>query len=218
VSRPDRAPVGHVRAVLGAYVSRVTAQGMLLAAANRAGIRADDLDRVGLDAAMLAELRTGVSVFVPEARRSECLARLAGVIREVTSVPVSGQAIHVGVADEHGIVDARTRARSCAADIGFGSMDQHRIATAVSELARNMFRYAGGGELRIEELRVPKAGIAVVARDGGPGIPHLAEVLGGSYRSRSGLGKGLLGCKRMMDDFGVDTGARGTTVTVKKYL
>jgi serine/threonine-protein kinase RsbT len=82
-----------------------------------------------------------------------------------------------------------------------------------------MFRYAGGGVVEIEALVAPRAGVSVVARDEGPGIADLGHVLSGAYRSRTGLGKGLLGCKRIMDAFEVDTGAgRGTTVTVRKFL
>ena len=128
------------------------------------------------------------------------------------------------ITGEADIVRARQRARDRARALGFGAVDQSRIATAVSELARNVVRYATGGrgEAVIRTLPRPAgtagAGIEVVVRDDGPGIADVEAAMRAGFTSGSGLGMGLPGTKRLMDEMAVDsTAGRGTTVTVRKW-
>lgn len=126
----------------------------------------------------------------------------------------------VAIDGEDSIVTARQRARSVAQSLGFGALDQSRIATAVSELARNVVRYAtnGKGEVRIRPLTDGKPGLEVVVRDDGPGIGDLEQAFGVGFSSGRGLGMGLPGTRRLMDEMEIDTGAgRGTTVTIRKW-
>ena len=117
------------------------------------------------------------------------------------------------------VVLARQRARCIAELLGFDGQDQTRIATAVSEIARNAFRYAGGGRIdfTIEGTRSPQL-LVVVVTDAGRGIADVELVLSGRYRSDTGMGLGLLGAQRLMDRFDVASTAQGTTVTLKKLL
>lgn len=118
------------------------------------------------------------------------------------------------------VVAARQRAREVAAHLGLDGQDQVRFATAVSEVARNAVRYAGGGRIELDVEGEPGTQ-AVVARvsDSGPGIPHLDEVLQGRYASRTGMGMGLIGTRRLMDRFDVRTApGSGTTVELAKRL
>ncbi|MEA2513424.1 MAG: serine/threonine-protein kinase RsbT [Thermomicrobiales bacterium] len=101
-------------------------------------------------------------------------------------------------------------------------VDQSRIATAVSELARNVVRYAtdGRGEAIVRELESPDRGVGleVVVRDEGPGIPDVALAMRDGYTSGPGLGMGLPGTRRLMDDFAIDSApGKGTTVTIRKW-
>jgi len=127
--------------------------------------------------------------------------------------------LHVVVASEHDVVLARQRARQISAGLGFDPQDQTRIATAVSEIARNAFRYAGGGRI---EFAVEGAGAAqalsIRAIDRGPGIRDLDAILGGTYRSTTGMGIGILGARRLMDTLDVSSSAAGTTVTMRKTV
>lgn len=124
---------------------------------------------------------------------------------------------------EMDIVAARQRARDIASRIGFGAMDQSRITTAVSELARNVVRYAtdGRGEVTVVEIAGPNGqrGIEAVVKDSGPGIADLELAFRPGFSSGKGLGLGLSGTKRLMDEMSIDSqlGA-GTTVTVRKWL
>jgi signal transduction histidine kinase/DNA-binding response OmpR family regulator len=125
----------------------------------------------------------------------------------------------VRIQSEQDVVSARQRARQIAGLLGFESQDQTRIATAVSEIARNAFRYAGGGsvEFSVEGERAPQL-LDMRISDKGKGIANLEEVLGGSYRSETGMGLGLVGARRLMDHFAVRSGAAGTQVQLKKLL
>jgi signal transduction histidine kinase len=121
---------------------------------------------------------------------------------------------------EHDIVLARQHARAIAESLGFDRNDQSRLATAVSEIARNAFRYAGGGDLEfsVEGRQKPQM-FAVKISDRGPGIADLEAILEGRYRSRTGLGRGLLGAKRLMEVFHIEsTAASGTTVVLGRFL
>jgi serine/threonine-protein kinase RsbT len=117
------------------------------------------------------------------------------------------------------IVIARTMARDAAKALGFGAIDQARIATAVSELARNIFLYAGTGNVTVREVEKPgKKGIEIVCEDQGPGIPNIDLVMQDGYSTSRGMGLGLPGAKRLMDEFTVQTQlGGGTTITCRKW-
>ena len=118
------------------------------------------------------------------------------------------------------VVGARQRARQLAELLGFDNREQTRISTSVSEIARNAFRYAGGGrvEFEIEGETAPQL-LVVRVSDDGPGIEHLDEVLDGSYQSSTGMGIGLIGSRRLMDRWDIHSvPGRGTTVTLGKLL
>ena len=132
-----------------------------------------------------------------------------------------GDEERVVIAGEEGIVTARQVARTMARDHGFSLVDQSRIATAVSELARNVVRYAtnGQGEATIRLLRLDcGTSIEVVVHDDGPGIPDISLALSDGFTSGPGLGMGLPGTRRLMDDFAIESSAEiGTTVTIRKW-
>lgn len=119
---------------------------------------------------------------------------------------------------EHDVVLARQRARQIAAALKFDSQDQARIATALSEIARNAFQYAGGGlvEFQIEKNVDPALQISVTDR--GRGIERIAQVLDGKYVSATGMGLGIIGARRLMDTFNVKTSPKGTSVVFGKKI
>ena len=128
--------------------------------------------------------------------------------------------ITVSLRYEEDVVVARQRSRQVAGLLGFDPQDSVRIATAVSEIARNAFRYAGGGsvEFAVEGDRAPQV-LVIQVKDKGPGIPNLAEILQGRYRSQTGMGLGIMGARRLMDLCEVRSApGAGTTVLLKKIL
>ncbi len=117
------------------------------------------------------------------------------------------------------IVIARTMARDSAKLLGFGAIDQARIATAVSELARNIFLYAGTGTVTVREVeKSGRKGIEIVCEDQGPGIANIDVVMQDGYSTSRGMGMGLPGAKRLMDDFSIRSQEGvGTTITCRKW-
>ncbi len=125
----------------------------------------------------------------------------------------------VPVASAADIVTARQRGRELAAKIGFSGSELTVIATAISELARNIIEYAKGGEIVLAfAQKSSRIGIKIVARDNGPGIPHITRALLDGYSTGKGLGLGLPGVRRLMDELDIASEAgRGTTVTAYKW-
>lgn len=118
------------------------------------------------------------------------------------------------------IVDARLAARKMAEAMGFTGSDLVLIATAVSEVTRNIVEYAGRGEVRLSVTEANgKRGLTIVARDDGPGIENVARAMQVGYTTSRGLGLGLPGAKRLMDDFEIVSKLGcGTTITMRKWL
>lgn len=126
----------------------------------------------------------------------------------------------VVINSEESAVNARKRARDVAEWYGFRLTDVTRIVTAVSELARNVYRYAGEGEMRWFEVRSDgRAGLAFVVEDDGPGIADVEAALRGEFSTSNGIGRGISGARQLVDSMEIETGAgEGTTVTIVKWL
>src|SRR5580693_6619057 len=128
--------------------------------------------------------------------------------------------IVVAVLTDIDIVAARQQGRQLASSLGFHSTDQTLIATAISELARNIIVYAGTGQIAMQPVEESnRRGIMVTASDHGPGIPDVEVAMRDGYSTGNSLGLGLPGTKRLMDTFQIlSTFGEGTTVIVKKWL
>jgi serine/threonine-protein kinase RsbT len=126
----------------------------------------------------------------------------------------------VAISSAADIVTARQKGRTLAMEIGFDGSDLTLIATAISEVARNIVDHAKRGEIVLEAIQHgSKHGVLIVARDEGPGIPDVAQAMQYGYSTRKGLGVGLPGAKWLMDEFDVDSKVgKGTMVTMKKWL
>ena len=127
--------------------------------------------------------------------------------------------VRVQIAADTDIVEALGEGRALAARLGFSRTDATLIATAISEIGRNILVHAGAGEVAIAETAQDDLlGIEVVARDSGPGIRDVEAALSEGYATGNGLGLGLPGAKRLMDEFSIETAlGRGTTVTMRKW-
>ena len=126
----------------------------------------------------------------------------------------------VAIKSDRDIITAREKGKELAARLGFSSTDLTLIATAISELARNIVLYAKSGEVVLSVVRQgEKKGLGVVAHDEGRGIPDLQRALQDGYSTSHSLGLGLPGVRRLMDEFELSSElGRGTTVSVKKWL
>ena len=126
----------------------------------------------------------------------------------------------VSIYTEWDVVAARQLGRDEAKAVGFGTVDQARITTAISELARNIYLYAGTGEIEIERLHDGKrVGLKIIASDDGPGIQDVRRVMEDGFTTSGGLGAGMPGVQRLVDEFKIDTEiGKGTKITAVKWL
>ncbi|ALC87680.1 MULTISPECIES: anti-sigma regulatory factor [unclassified Bacillus (in: firmicutes)] len=126
----------------------------------------------------------------------------------------------VDIITEWDIVAARQLGRNKAKEVGFGTVDQARITTAISELARNIYLYAGKGKIEINHITEGNLkGLLVIASDEGPGIADVRKALEDGYTTSGGLGAGLPGVKRLMDNFKIETViGEGTKISATKWL
>ena len=131
-----------------------------------------------------------------------------------------GQPKMAAIRSDLDIVIARTLARDTAKNMGFGAIDQARIATAVSELARNIFRYAGEGFMRWSYIEANgHGGIEMFFEDNGPGIENIDKAMEVGYTTQNGMGMGLPGTKKLMDEMSIESSpGSGTRVRIVKWL
>ncbi len=130
------------------------------------------------------------------------------------SIPI----LNLALLTERDVVYTRQRAREIAAELGLDNQDQIRLATATSEIARNAFRYARNGRVTFSLELEPPQRLEVTVSDTGAGITNIKEILEGRYRSETGLGMGIIGTRRLMDKFQINTTSDGTTVLMAKYI
>lgn len=129
-------------------------------------------------------------------------------------------AIEIQGKDEVVIITARGATRELARELGFGVVDQTRIATAVSEVVRNVVEYAGSGRIELRVLeRGSSVGLEIIVRDKGPGIDNIERVLQGGYSTGHGFGRGIAGARALMDEFDLKSQpGRGTEVWMRKWI
>jgi serine/threonine-protein kinase RsbT len=125
----------------------------------------------------------------------------------------------IAVRGQHDIVNVRQVVRGWCLAIGMGLVDLTKMVTAASEIARNTLEYGGGGTLSLEELRDGlRVGVRLVFEDQGPGIPDVPRAMTDGYTSGSGMGLGLGGTKRLVDEFDLtSTRGQGTRVAITKW-
>ncbi|GAA0431670.1 serine/threonine-protein kinase RsbT [Lentibacillus halophilus] len=125
----------------------------------------------------------------------------------------------VTINNEWDIVKARQLGRECARDVGFSTVDQARIATAVSELARNIYLYTDSGQLCFEQIsHTEQKGMTLVSLDDGPGMDDISQMMEDGYSTSGGLGTGLPGVKRLVDQFDIQSEkGKGTEIRAVKW-
>ena len=198
-------------AVLSRYLSRVNAQLMLDRAIKRTILSPERLAASDIDA-LLPHLERSAQLFVERRRLPELLAELRG---DSASAPSSST---IPIKDEEDVSRARVAARDMCEAMGASSLHVRKVATLVSELARNIVEYTPGGRIELVPLLEPRKQILVRASDSGRGIPNLEEIMSGGYKSKTGLGMGIRGSKRLADRFQIDTGRTGTRIEAEVHL
>lgn len=214
---------GKVQACLRLHLSRISANLVLGRACTRCGIVPRNIDTNHL-VRLIAEIEPLLGSYLSRFEIRETLKKLHAVNNQRAvgashGTAAQGEELHIEIEREEHIDAARTAALRLCRDGGLGHVDAVKVATVVSELARNICQYAGQGVVTLIPLERPRPGIRVIAADQGPGIPHLDAVVDGSWRSKTGMGLGLVGSRRLMSTFDIQTTpGEGTRITTEKYL
>ena len=164
---------------------------------------------------LFPQLQRGLSLFVAENDRDDAVRALLELCERSQR---SAEPCQVKIQSEYDISVVRNEARRICEEMGAGSYAVQKVTTIVSELARNIVSYATSGMLEIVPVVGQGKRIVLRAEDSGPGIPNLELVMSGRYRSKTGLGRGLLGTKRLADHFDVITGPTGTRILAEVLL
>lgn len=211
--------------VVSRHLSRIHAESLVRRAVGDA-IDADDTispDAMGM---VVRKLSNAARLFLPAGENQAFSRDLRALVGEIgVSKPApsgsNGKAEPVraviAVSKEQDIVVARSRARELCMSVRANPASVQKAATIVSELARNIVSYTPGGELRMV-LYPDKGTLSLESIDRGTGIPNLSLVMSGNYASRTGLGMGLLGSKRLADAFDIQTGPGGTRILAEVQL
>ena len=203
-----------IRVLLERYLSPLIARPMLQKALRERNLTPERF-REGDAYKICPLLQRGMNLFVAEHDRERAMRELSELCER--SQP-EAEPCHVQINSENDISVVRNEARRICEEVGAGSYTVQKVTTIVSELARNIVSYAKRGTLEIVPITGQGRRIILRAADSGPGIPNLELVLSGRYRSKTGLGRGLLGTKRLSDHFDVSTGATGTLVVAEVLL
>ena len=200
----------NVLTTLERYLSAMNARALLQQAVKDANgslhnPRTGELAQVG------ASLCRSLTIFV----RTDLRERAVAEVRAVCGVTERPSRTVLEIRGEPDIAGVRSEARRICEAYGSSSYTIQRIATIVSELARNIVSYTAGGTIEMSARTDGAARLQLVAKDSGKGIPNLDEILSGNYRSRTGLGKGIAGCKRLSDVFRIESNSNGTRVEVE---
>ncbi len=208
--------------ILSGSMSDILARSVLSLSISWSKVDPNNL-RHGDDKRLLVELEKGIRLYVrDDALQRTCMEQMQSLLTingHTRPSPVAEPQIRVPVLTESDIVDARGIGRLVCNKLGFSGAMQIKVATAISELARNIVQYAGKGEIIITTLDGNRRGIEVVARDEGPGIADIDLVMSDRYNSRTGMGIGLKGTRNLMDEFDLKSNPdNGTEIRVRKYM
>ncbi|HKO49640.1 MAG TPA: ATP-binding protein [Polyangiaceae bacterium] len=163
-------------------------------------------------AELVTALQKSIRLFLAEPELSRASRELAKLCQSKAATRVGP--CQLTISTESDIITARMEARRICDEMNVKSFETQKVTTVVSELARNIISYTSGGRMEIAPIDTTRR-IAISAVDEGPGIPHLANVLSGNYQSRTGLGRGLMGTKRLAVVFDVTTGPGGTRIVAE---
>jgi serine/threonine-protein kinase RsbT len=176
--------------------------------------------RVGPDEVprLLEAARSSARLFLTDERLESVLAALAEAVRLPATPARTGAVRELLVASDEDLRVARSEARTLAHQLGATALGSLRVATIVTELARNLVLYTDGGRLLFEPDEGPPARLVITAEDRGPGIVHLDQVLAGTFQGPGGPSKGLLGVKSLAHGFHITSDRTGTRVRAEAVL
>jgi serine/threonine-protein kinase RsbT len=213
------APYNMLLDILSRHMSRINAETLLGHTLRDRqltpqGLSVDDLP------GLFPRLEQSLGLFLPASSLETVKASLAD-LKDGTATPAgagNSAAKRIEIVRESDIAEARNAGRDMAMQYTERRIVIQKVATIISELARNIFMYAGRGHVELRGLDGRKRGLLIRAVDQGPGIPDLDRILEGHYRSKTGLGVGIRGTKRLADRFHIDSNTSGTRIEAEVSL
>lgn len=199
--------------LLRGYLSPTNAEGLLLRTVREMDVHPQELSQFHIPP-MVPTLERRARLYLDNMR----LARLVDEISALGADRPSRRSRTLVIQRESDISSARQSAKALCESAGARSFIVHKVATIVSELARNIVAYTPGGSIEMAVHRDRTVRVSIVASDQGPGIAALDDVLAGRYQSKTGMGRGILGVQRLADKFAISTGPAGTRVEVEVRL
>jgi serine/threonine-protein kinase RsbT len=199
--------------VLVKHLSPSNAEGALVRSMREANLRADTFALADLQK-LLPSLERRIRLYVDPARH----ARITQELGELGGGKPSRSTRTLVVKTEADISEVRRVAKSICDGSGARSFITHKVVTIVSELARNIVHYTPGGTIEVGVIRDKPPRCSILAIDNGPGIPNLEEITSGRYKSKTGMGRGIIGVKRLAERFNINPGPPGTRIEVEVDL
>jgi serine/threonine-protein kinase RsbT len=199
------------------HLSPITASTVVQLVAKKLGLSLEELDGV-CSSALLPVIDHLLSLYLGADDKDRALSDVRQTLRGQEGAAATPVAFSVIINSEADVTIVRGTALQLALRIGFDKPDSVKVSTVVSELARNILQHARTGVIELRALTSPRLALQVTATDEGPGIPNLDQIMAGRYRSRTGMGLGLVGSKRLMDVFSITTAPnQGTKIIGVKY-
>lgn len=199
--------------VLTKHLSATNAEGTLTRSIREAGLRPDTVAASDIQK-LLPTLERRIRLYVDPARQ----ARVTQEIAEIAGGGNVQRSRTMVVKTEADISEVRRVAKTLCEGSGARTFITHKIVTIVSELARNIVHYTPGGTIEVGVVRERPARCSILATDSGPGIPNLEEIMSGRYKSKTGMGRGLMGVQRLAERFKINPGPPGTRIEVEVDL
>jgi serine/threonine-protein kinase RsbT len=209
-----------VLTTLKAFLNEIVAKSLVSLSITTANVDMDAMES-GDHHRLFRELKKSVRICLQNpTAQNECIHSLSKILCPKNGkTPQYNKRAEVPIVTESDIVTARSLGRDMCKEIGFSPTDQIKLATAVSELARNIVQYGGRGKIVLATLNGTKPGLEVCAYDEGPRMENVDFVLSGQYRSKIGIGRALAETKNLVDDLDIRSDSnKGTEVTARKYL
>jgi serine/threonine-protein kinase RsbT len=199
--------------VLLRYLSPANAEGTLMRSIGEAGLKSETMTLNDVPQ-LLPVLDRRIRLYLDPLRHARVSAELATIGAQLPQRRTRTVVVKI----ELDISEARRVAKEVCEGAAARAFIVHKVVTIVSELARNIVHYTPGGTIEIAVVRDKPARFSVIAADTGPGISNLEEIMSGRYKSRTGMGRGLMGIKRLADRFKINPGPPGTRVELEVNL
>jgi serine/threonine-protein kinase RsbT len=199
--------------VLLRYVSEMNAEGAVHRAIRESGLDPENVSYSDLPR-FVPKIERRIRLYVDPVRH----ARLTAELSAIGADRPSRRSRVVVVQKESDISDARMVAKAICEGVGARSFIVHKVVTIVSELARNIVHYTPGGTIELGVIREKPARFSIIAVDSGPGIMNLEEILSGRYKSKTGMGRGIIGVKRLAERFVINPGPPGVRIEAEVNL